>query len=138
MKFSINFSFLNFFKFFRKKKKETNTINKRWIEWARMTAVNEVTQQVKNTYDYVNINQFLSNTSDEYLEKLYLFTSLTLTENSTLTISEIKDMFSSSLGQSCGIIVDDVVLEQIANYYFENYYSEELQKEYYKIRQSRN
>ena len=135
MKFSINLGFLNIFKFFRKRK--TNTINEKWIDWARRTAVEEVTQNVKRTYDYINIKQFLSDNSDIALEELCLGTSLNLTGYKKMTVTEVKNMFSLSLAESAGVEVENNVLEQIAKYYFDNCYSDETQKEYYKIRNSR-
>ena len=135
MKFSMNFSFLNIFKLFRKRK--TNTINEKWIDWARKTAVEEVTQNVKKTYDYINIKQFLSDKSDIALEELCLGTSLKLTGYKKLIVTEVKNMFSSSLAEYSGVEVENNILEQISKYYFDNYYSDETQEEYYQIRKSR-
>ena len=126
------FGFLNLFK-----KKKPENKKRTWIDWARATAVEEVTQNVEKTYKFANINQYLKNVSGEALEELYLGTSLNLTGRKKLSIGEVKDMFDLSLGESAGVMLPEEKVEEIAEYYFDNFYSDETQAKYYDIRQSR-
>ena len=135
MKISISgiFNFLNLFK---KKKSRTN-VNEKWIDWARKTAVEEVTMNVKNSYNFVNIGQYLKDSSDLAMEELYLNTSLNITGSKKLTTEDLKSAFSLSLGEAAGIMAPAQLLEDLANHYFNNFYSDESQKEFYEIRHSR-
>ena len=135
MKISLDgiFRFLNLFK----KKKTTNHINEKWIDWARRTAVEEVTNNVKDTYNSVNIERFMKDSSDLAREELYLNTSLCITGSEKQTVENLKNEFSVGMGEAAGIMVSDEILENLAKYYFDNFYSDESQKKYYEIRKSR-
>ena len=134
MKISLSgiFSLFSFFK--RRKKQAEKTTNPKWMDWARKTAPTELLQNVKKTYENVNIIPHLKYTADEHLEELYLNTALNFSGSEKLSFQDLKDGFALSLGESAGIIASPELEEELASYYLNNFYSDESQKVFYEQR----
>ena len=140
MKISLSkiFSFFKVFKF-SKKKKATSLSTESWIDQLKRNTVNEVTENIKKSYDHINIKQYLiniehslPNTLEATIEELYYLTSSHMTSNDKYeNLQEIKNVFSLSLGESTGITLPNEELEKLGKYYYENFYTDESHQQHY-------
>lgn len=125
-----------FSKLFKKKDKGENEKPKfsNWQEWAEYAVHPEVYENVKQSYEHVNIKEDLKSfgVDESELNTLYLITSLNLAGCKQLDLELLdSDVFNLSLGEAVGVVISEEKLHTLIEYYYNNFYNAEKQMEYY-------
>lgn len=132
-------SFIPWFKLGKDKIKNNNEPTKKQknfeshSEWSDRVVNDEIIDNVKECYTKTEIFKKFHPTSFYAICK---FTALSLDYNEKLNLNDIKNAFITAAGESVGFNLSNSDANELANYYFSNFYSDEKQKKLYERRMS--
>ena len=106
--------------------------NNKRNEWLKNVTINEIVTNVKTTITECGLYEKYGETLKIDADELSLEIAIGLDDKS-YTKTDIKNAFDEGIGPITGVIVDRDMLNEIAEYYYTNFYDAEKQKEFYEI-----
>ena len=106
--------------------------NNKRNEWLKNVTINEIVTNVKTTITECGLYEKYGEKLKIDADELSLEIAIGLDDKS-YTKTDIKNAFDEGIGPITGVIVDRDMLNEIAEYYYTNFYDAEKQKEFYEI-----
>lgn len=105
-------------------------------EWLKYIAIPTVIENVKDTLKACEFFQKYLGEITESAESVYLEVAIVL-DGESYTLEQIADSFDEALACSFGIGLDREYLYTLANYYYTNFYNDNVQKGIYLTSQEK-
>lgn len=112
-------------------KKEKEDRHALRLAWMKGVTIDEIVENVKTTIKECGLYEKYGEKLNMGEDELSLEISLGLDEESYTKI-DIKNAFDSGIACTTGVVVDQTMLSEFAEYYYANFYSEEKQREYHR------
>ena len=102
------------------------------MDWLESVTVKDVVSNVRSTLSHCKFFGDYGENIKMGINELSMEIALGLDDKS-YTKTDIKNAFDEGIGPITGVIVDRDMLNEIAEYYYTNFYDAEKQKEFYEI-----
>lgn len=106
------------------------------VEWMKNVTISTIVENVKTTITECGLYEKYGDKLKIDADELSLEIALGL-DYKSYTKNDIKNSFDEGIGPITGVIVDQEMLNKMAEYYYTNFYDAEKQKEYYEIGQAK-